>query len=472
MIKDYYKILALKTDASLEEIKKAYRAKALQFHPDTNSGSDQSADLFLEVKEAYQILSDPNARSVYDQLYTEYFPSKSDTGKTDSKRTDYKTTHQKHSHYNSNTEDKDYVKQESSTGFQTNEKYHSHQTDTNRNTHTSRHYSFPAPFYSPKQRSIQQTPKKNPVTNHWGESLAEDSAFFTLPEQIGLLVSGYTDLKTNKRPFTKKQIWHRFLLAAVISCLATILIILLFKVEDTAWRVVWTAVPLAVLLWLAKVSTRFEHINTFIGVNGFASYSCQTRPDNIIKNYEINFQQVTDLVVVNQINKRNFTYQSTSYCFLWFDQGRLVLNIEGEHYSEDSKPERTKTDFWLNTHAQNYWTIYLLDNLEARLKEKGFIEFNVFEYSKSSGKYKRIPYIRLGEGFITFLSEKGEITYTKPEIKKVYTRGSELFIEHVNFQKKFFFFESGNKNGIPLLNLSNRGFFLKAFEILLGYQLS
>jgi hypothetical protein len=468
MIKDYYHILALKKDASSEQIKKAYRAKALQFHPDRNGNSDQAADLFLEIKEAYQVLSDPNARVIYDQLYHEHFSSNSDQVKSN-QRTRVHSTETNFGHSGEKTQDKNHSSQEKTTNSQTK---NTHSTEYDRRTRDPYSVMFPPPFYTASQRSINRTPKNNPVSNHWGEPLSEDAVFFTLPGQIGLLVSGYTDLKAGKKPFTKKQIWHRFLMAASISCVASIAIIHLFGVDDTAWQVVWAAVPLGLFLWLAQMSTSFKHINTFIGVNGFASYTCQTRPDNVTKDYEVNFQHVTDLVVITQINKRNFTYQSTSYCFLWFNGGKLLLTIEGEQYSEENNPDRKKTDFWLNTHAQSYWTVFLLDGLEAQIQQNGFVEFNVFEYNKSSGSYKKTPYIRLGPGLITFFSDKGEVTYTKSEIKKVYTRGPELFIEHVNYQKKFFFFESGNKNGIPLLNLSNRQFFFKAFELLLGYQLS
>ena len=65
--KDYYELLGVPRNASEEEIKKAYRKLALQYHPDRNPGDKQSEEKFKEVSEAYQILSDAEKRAKYDQ---------------------------------------------------------------------------------------------------------------------------------------------------------------------------------------------------------------------------------------------------------------------------------------------------------------------------------------------------------------------------------------------------------------------
>ena len=64
--KDFYKLLGVPADASEDDIKKAYRRMALKFHPDKNSDPD-AEDKFKEIAEAYEILTDPKKRAIYDQ---------------------------------------------------------------------------------------------------------------------------------------------------------------------------------------------------------------------------------------------------------------------------------------------------------------------------------------------------------------------------------------------------------------------
>lgn len=64
---DYYEILEIPKSASQEEIKKAYRKKALMFHPDRNQGNAEAEKKFKEISEAYEVLSDDKKRALYDQ---------------------------------------------------------------------------------------------------------------------------------------------------------------------------------------------------------------------------------------------------------------------------------------------------------------------------------------------------------------------------------------------------------------------
>lgn len=66
--KDFYSILGISRSASPEEIKKAYRKLAVQFHPDKNQGEKKAEEKFKEISEAYDVLSDPKKREMYDQF--------------------------------------------------------------------------------------------------------------------------------------------------------------------------------------------------------------------------------------------------------------------------------------------------------------------------------------------------------------------------------------------------------------------
>ena len=68
MKRDYYEILGVSKSSSTEEIKKAYRKVAMQYHPDRNPGDKASEDKFKEAAEAYEILNDPDKKSQYDRF--------------------------------------------------------------------------------------------------------------------------------------------------------------------------------------------------------------------------------------------------------------------------------------------------------------------------------------------------------------------------------------------------------------------
>src|SRR5688572_11152904 len=68
---DYYAVLGLQRSVTSEEIKKAYRRLALQYHPDRNPNDKVAEEKFKEASEAYQVLSDPEKRQLYDRYGAE-----------------------------------------------------------------------------------------------------------------------------------------------------------------------------------------------------------------------------------------------------------------------------------------------------------------------------------------------------------------------------------------------------------------
>lgn len=66
-MKNYYYFLGVKENASEEDIKKAYRKLSLKYHPDKNDNDDFFAQRFMEIKEAYEMLGDPENRRIYDE---------------------------------------------------------------------------------------------------------------------------------------------------------------------------------------------------------------------------------------------------------------------------------------------------------------------------------------------------------------------------------------------------------------------
>ncbi|MDM8557901.1 molecular chaperone DnaJ [Candidatus Parabeggiatoa sp. HSG14] len=66
--RDYYQVLNVQKNASEEELKKAYRRLAMKYHPDRNPDDKQAEENFKEIKEAYEVLNDPQKRAAYDQF--------------------------------------------------------------------------------------------------------------------------------------------------------------------------------------------------------------------------------------------------------------------------------------------------------------------------------------------------------------------------------------------------------------------
>ncbi|MDX1602621.1 MAG: DnaJ domain-containing protein, partial [Salinimicrobium sediminis] len=68
MKQDYYEILGISKNASTAEIKKAYRKKAIEFHPDKNPGDAKAEEMFKKAAEAYEVLSNEDKRARYDRF--------------------------------------------------------------------------------------------------------------------------------------------------------------------------------------------------------------------------------------------------------------------------------------------------------------------------------------------------------------------------------------------------------------------
>lgn len=68
MKQDYYEILGISKNASVAEIKKAYRKKAIEYHPDKNPGDSHAEEMFKKAAEAYEVLSNEDKRAKYDRF--------------------------------------------------------------------------------------------------------------------------------------------------------------------------------------------------------------------------------------------------------------------------------------------------------------------------------------------------------------------------------------------------------------------
>src|SRR6476661_8553959 len=80
MPRDHYEVLGVSKSATADEISKAYRKLARQHHPDRNPGDKQAETRFKEIQNAYDVLSDPKKKAMYDQFGTDVPPGAGGAG--------------------------------------------------------------------------------------------------------------------------------------------------------------------------------------------------------------------------------------------------------------------------------------------------------------------------------------------------------------------------------------------------------
>ncbi|RYM34809.1 hypothetical protein ERX46_05390 [Brumimicrobium glaciale] len=406
-MENFYAILNIDINASKQEIKKAYRVLAVKYHPDKNQGNDKLTQKFLEVKEAYETLIDPLSRQDYDIRFTASFHN------AENQKTKENSFHE--NPFNSSTIEDDY------------------------------------------------TPQYKPSFDLFGEKAPENIIFFKLPKNIGVIIGAFSLLKEDDKPLSKEKKKSNIIKGVVVSI---ILYLLIFYIGNPSqnWSIFWfLAISIITAFLLDSINT-FHFQNFFVGTNGFAHFEIRGTKDNITKEFEINFNEITDMYVHLTEVKKNLIYEKTEYEYIFINNGEKVYSESGS-FKKDEEVEIHKVELNFCRKIEQSWNIYLLNTIEDKLKKDGCLTFHLYNY----GNVKK--YIKMGVGEITFIRDDKEFTYNYDDIKYVYRKGNDLFIEHINFERKFYFMKSGDADKIPLLDLCNRNFFLKSFEILIGYSL-
>jgi len=426
---NYYDILEIESNASFEEIKKAFRILAIKYHPDKNLGDNYFTDKFIEVKQAYDVLSNKDQRALFDKEI--YNIAQKPQNKED-KRQQTQEQKEREDHY----------------------------------------YRDPfKPYYSDRDRDLQETPQYNPIYNFGGGPVDKDLDFFALPKNIGKLICGYSNLFKNEIPLNSGKKIKEKIKNVIIGLVIGIVINLLAAPLDLNWILIWLFAPILIALLIESKESKFKKYNAFVGVNGFAEFAFVGDRQNITTSKEVNFSSATDLYVYYIEKKTNYSYLRTDFLFIWLNTqtGEILFVKENSFNKESTSRKDFSNGLKFSQMSEKYWTVYLLDKMEAVLKKEGFLSFNLYNHEKNIYG----SYIKLGVGFITFIKGGNtEFTYRFNDIKKMYTSGNELHIQHNNFEKTLFFFKSGNEDIIPLLNLCNRQFFYKAIELLLGYKIN
>jgi hypothetical protein len=324
-----------------------------------------------------------------------------------------------------------------------------------------------------------QTLKKNidntPKFDLWGNPLDDRWEFVKIPKNIGIILGAYSDLVKSEMPLTAKQKSINLLAGFIIGLAIGGLICLIFR-PSIVWVIIWFIVPVTIILLLINDTNKFNHMNLFVGNHGFAEYRWEKSRDNIVVDKEVNFNDITDVYVdeIEKIVNSNYSGTDYRYIFLNTDNGNLgigngkILYSDKGSYNKKDKIELQPVMLNFCRKIEKICSALLLDTMEKRLANYGYIIFNVYLHEENIYR----PYIKLGVGYITFLHGKEkEFTYLLNDIKKVYFEEAVLYIEHNDFQKHLFRKPSGNKDCIPMLLLCNKLLFYIAMEKLVGYKI-
>lgn len=409
-MKNYYAVLNINKDASVLEIKKAYRILAVKYHPDKNHGNKESISKFIEIKEAYDTLINPKSRITYDIEFSDLY--------SDLYRDEVILNNQVK---NREEEQSNFNKEE----------------DT--------------------------TPKYKPSFDISGKKISENIEFFKYPENIGIIIGAYSNLEKGWKPITLKQKFFNVLQVLFVLSILLILIYLIFQPELNKFYF-WVVVFSLVALYFAFDINTETLYNYFLGSKGFAKFESNNSKENITEEIEVNFKNITDLFILFTEVKKNFEYNKTTFKYIFFCNGKKVHTKEYD-FNKEEVPESNHLELSFYKRVDYLWSNYLLDTIEEKLQKDGYIKFNLYRYGRLN------EYIRIGINEITFIKDSANLTYKYNDIKSVYSKGNLLHIEHNNYIRKSFFKKSGNCDIIPLLDLCNRSFFYKCFEIFLGYKL-
>lgn len=447
MQKDFYSILEIPPSASEQEIKKSFRKLSIKYHPDKNFEDERYVQKFIEVKEAYDVLKDPEKRRLFDIEYYAFYNSKDSEFIDEIQR--------------KREQEKQRRKDEEETFYRDPYKH----------------------FYSKRERAQQESPQVKPKKTPWGDEINDFFEFFSLPQRIGKIIGGFSNIIIGDSPISWVNLIFKVIFSketlAILSGWGIFFFLLrqhwYYNLNNENSSLIMFSVfslfgLLTIILRVANRSDKviFNRLNYFIGINGFAFFECKGSQKNITIKREINFADITDLVVMREKTR---VYKQISYDFLWYDLNHKEIRHYAEGVYDEAYEDMIPYSFpyyGMNVEAEKAWTIYLLDKMEEVLERQGYLQFNIADFTN---KMSFKPYIQLGVGYITFIQGNERVKYEYKNIKRIYTRGNELFIEKDNYSKSFFIFKSGNRNSIPLDYLSNKMFFIKAVEILLGYSI-
>ena len=252
------------------------------------------------------------------------------------------------------------------------------------------------------------------VTNHTGQTILENSNFFAMPPiEIGQIISAESTLTGKKTSLTilkflaTRGLWWNFAITLVILLVLSTPLTIFF--------------PALIIFVIYDFNQANRPNCSYVGENGFARFTAKRKRLSHPKSTIFCFQD--DMAMYT--NRTNFIvnghYTHTEYSFIWRRDRKELHKFNGRFNRNKNLP--TDYPFFLACAVETAWIYYLQRKIPTQLDIAGYVEF------PAEGRFKAI---RIGSGFVEFVSNKGELQrLLESEIKTIRQySGSIKFIPH------------------------------------------
>jgi hypothetical protein len=229
------------------------------------------------------------------------------------------------------------------------------------------------------------------VTNHAGTPILENSDFFVRPPiEVGRVISAETTLAGNKKALSTVD---RLKLAGVGFMVMLVLLLLVSKTIDQT-----TIILSGLTGWFIYYCNRFNYSCSYVGEGGFVGYAVRGRRTNRPQSTMFCFQDDMTLYTGKTHININGGYRHTLYFFVWKWGNKKQYRLSGKF----DQYKQLKFNHPLNfAHAAEIaWNQYFQSKIASQLKLAGYVDFPV-----NGSSFKTI---RLGQGFVEFLSQRGQ----------------------------------------------------------------
>lgn len=300
-----------------------------------------------------------------------------------------------------------------------------------------------------------------------------EAPFRYIPSEIGKLKFCYTN-NNNSEPYTKQE-KNKKLLTWIAGCVVVSTACWLIFNSSPIFDSIISVVAIIVIIKTINNITHFKGKDYFVGDDGFAVVEFDKNRDNIVSKSIHKYDDFSELITVETINKQNGFYKDTDYFFGFFSKPistengssrvNLILDEGGTHYQEKPKDDPCNEHYTFWKHIEDIWTKRKLSELlEQNALEQ--VTFSLLHSPKYEDKWFATPYVTISNNAIIV----GGREYNRETLKNLWFENGNLVIEHVNHSKKLFgLIENGDIEYIPLTNIGNKKLFMLYLQTVIKF---